>query len=96
MFHLFAYLFNENPHLGAIAVGEYCRSEQRTSCSVITRPGHKDDVIAAISQVTQQPVCVMAGIHLDDILFAEIRMIKDHCDILVKKLLELIKNELIA
>jgi gallate decarboxylase subunit D len=73
-------LFNEGAHLGAIAIGEYSAEHARTSVSVITLPGHKDDAIAQkaaylISQHTLKPVCVIAGVHLDNITKDEINRI---------------------
>jgi len=68
---------NTNAHIGAVAVGEYDHEEKRTSTSVITRLGHKDDAIAQkaaylISRKTKRPSCVIVGIHLDDITEEEI------------------------
>lgn len=70
-------IFNENAHLGAVAVGEYDTVHARASVSVHTRMGHKDDVIAQkaaynISKSLRQPVCVIAGVHIDDITPPEI------------------------
>jgi hypothetical protein len=39
-------LFNDNAHIGAVAVAEYDDSGKRTSASVLTRLGHKEDGIA--------------------------------------------------
>jgi len=63
-------IHNENAHIGAVALGEYDHKTQRTTTSIITRLGHKDDVVAqisaySISKYTKRPVCVMAGIHID-------------------------------
>lgn len=74
---LVVYIYNENAHLGAVAVGEYDYEHQRASVSVITRLGHKDDAIAQraaylISKATRKPVCVIAGIHLENITTKEI------------------------
>jgi hypothetical protein len=44
---LIVYLFNEQAHLGAIAVADYSKDENRASTSVITRLGHKDDAVAS-------------------------------------------------
>ncbi|MEE8413859.1 MAG: hypothetical protein V3R96_04845, partial [Dehalococcoidales bacterium] len=57
------FIYNENAHIGAVAVGEYDHNEKRASTSVITRPGHKDDAIALkaaylISRKTKRPSCV--------------------------------------
>jgi len=81
-------IYNENAHLGAVAVGEYDPKEKRASVSVITRLGHKDDVIAqkaahSISKSTGKPVCVIAGIHVDNITEAEIGEILENTSSLV-------------
>ncbi len=83
------FIYNENAHIGAVAVGEYDHNEKRASTSVITRPGHKDDAIALkaaylISRKTKRPSCVIAGIHLDDITEQEIRELLENADSLVK------------
>jgi hypothetical protein len=57
-------IHNENAHIGAVAVAEYDHKRQRVSTSVITRSGHKDDVVAqkaaySISKHTKKPVCVI-------------------------------------
>jgi len=71
------HITNESAHIGAVAVGEYDFANSRASVSTITRLGHKDDVIAYqaaynISKTTHKPVCVIAGIHLDNITKEEI------------------------
>jgi hypothetical protein len=83
-------IHNENPHIGAIALGEYDYSSQRASTSVITRLGHKDDTIAQkaaylISKSKRKPVCVIAGIHLDNITETEINEIMENSSVLVKE-----------
>jgi len=69
---LVVYIYNQNAHIGAVAIGDYDYEHKRASVSVITRLGHKDDAIAReaaylISKSTEKPVCVIAGIHLDNI-----------------------------
>lgn len=86
-------IYNENAHIGAVAVAEYDHIEKRTSTSVITRLGHKDDAIAqraayVISKYTKKPCCVVAGIHLDDISPEEIQKCLENAESLVKDLLE--------
>jgi len=81
-------IYNQNAHLGAIAVGEYDPKEKRASVSVITRLGHKDDAIAqkaahSISKATGKPVCVIAGIHVDNITSEEINRIQENASSLV-------------
>jgi len=85
-------IYNENAHLGAVAVGEYNHEEGRASSSVITRSGHRDDEIAKrqahlIARHTRKPVCVIAGIHLDNITKKEIDEILSQADGLVMALL---------
>ncbi|MDP2731223.1 MAG: hypothetical protein Q8O55_12195 [Dehalococcoidales bacterium] len=85
-------IYNENPHLGAVAVGEYDDKSGRTSVSVLTRLGHKDDAIAQksaylISKSIKGPSCVIAGIHLDDITEEEIGKFMDNADLLVNDFL---------
>ena len=76
-------IYNENAHIGAVAVGEYDYEHKRTSVSVITRFGHKDDVIAQqaahlISESIRKPVCIIAGVHLDNITREEIDKILEN------------------
>jgi len=89
---LVVYICNENAHIGAVAVGEYDREENRSSVSVMTRRGHKDDAIAQkaahlISKHTKRPSCVIVGVHLDDITEAEIQTFLSNADSLVKDFL---------
>ena len=81
-------IYNQNAHIGAVAVGEYDGKTRRTSTSVITRLGHKDDTVAQkaaylISKATRKPVCLIAGIHLDNITDAEITELVDSTNSLV-------------
>lgn len=82
------YLYNENAHIGAVAIGEYEPKEERASTSVITRLGHKDDAVAQkaaylISKATKKPVCVIAGIHVDNISEMEISQILENASSLI-------------
>ena len=68
---LLVHIGNAQAHLGAVAVGEYDEEHQRTSVSVITRLGHKDDIVARraanrLASSLRIPVCVLAGIHLPE------------------------------
>jgi len=85
-------VYNENAHIGAVAIGEYDHKEQRTSTSVITRLGHKDDVVAqkaahSIAKYTKKPVCVIAGIHIDNITSREIDQVLQNASNLIDELL---------
>jgi hypothetical protein len=78
-------IFNENAHLGAVAVGEYDTVQQRASVSVLTLLGHKDDALARkvahdISKTLLLPVCVIAGVHLDNITPQEIESVLSNTD----------------
>jgi hypothetical protein len=68
---------NQDAHIGAVAVGEYDYEHDRASVSAITKLGHKDDVLAReaaylLSKSIRRPVCVIAGVHLDNITREEI------------------------
>ena len=70
-------IYNQNAHIGAVAVGDYDGEHGRASVSVITRLGHKDDALAReaaylLSKSIRRAVCVIAGVHLDNITGAEI------------------------
>ena len=85
---LIIYIYNQHAHIGAVAVGEYDHKKRRASTSVITRLGHKDDAVAqkaahAISKSTKKPVCVIAGIHLDNITEIEITELLENTNSLV-------------
>lgn len=84
------FIYNENAHIGAIALGEYDHKELRASTSVLTRLGHKDDAIAqmaahSISKHTKKPACVICGIHLDNITDEEIQEILNNCTNLIEE-----------
>jgi len=83
-------LFNERGHLGAVAVADYCHAENRVSTSIITRLGHKDDSVAysaahKLCKQLKEPVCAIAGIHVDNITDDEIGQIMQNCDKLVEE-----------
>lgn len=91
-------IYNENAHVGAVAVGEYDHNEKRVSCSVLTRLGHKDDNVAyeaahEISNVTKKPVCVVAGIHLDEITINEIDNVLQNARTLVAQLCHALEKD---
>lgn len=95
---LVVYLFNEHGHLGAVALAEYSHEENRASTSVITRLGHKDDVVAygaaqKLCKLLKKPVCAIAGIHLDDITEEEITRITRNCERLVDRLSSVVHEQ---
>ena len=91
------FLDNAARHIGAVAVSEFDHKEGRASTSVITLLGHKDDAVAyeaahEICRRLQVPVCVVAGIHLDDIKQEEIRGIVDNAREAVKRFVALVES----
>ena len=95
---LVACIYNDNAHIGAVAIGEYDHNEKRASTSVITRLGHKDDAVAqraaySISKSTKRPVCVIAGIHLDNITKEEINKLVENASVMVDEFIGSITEE---
>ena len=85
-------LFNEAGHIGAVAVADFCEKEHQASVSVITRPGHREDVTASeaarrLCKALERPVCVIAGIHLDNITKEELAGIVENCEKLTDTLI---------
>jgi gallate decarboxylase subunit D len=85
-------VFNSRAHVGAVAIGEWDAEHQRASVSVLTRLGHKDDAIAqkaaySISKNTRKAVCVVAGVHLDNISSDEIQQVLENANELIWDLL---------
>jgi hypothetical protein len=81
-------LFNEAGHIGAAAVADYSEKENQVSVSVITRHGHREDALASdaarkLCKAVRRPVCVIAGIHLDNITKDEIAEIMANCNKLI-------------
>lgn len=91
-------IFNEKAHIGAVAFAEYAFNEERTSVSIITRLGHKDDIIAqktahTITKNLQKASCVIAGVHIDNINKSEIREVERNCDVLASRLVEFLAKQ---
>jgi hypothetical protein len=85
---LLVQIYNENAHLGAVAVSEFDSRADRCSTSVVTLLGHKDDQIAysaasLICKTTRKNTCVIAGIHVDNITGSEIKKIIFNANALV-------------
>jgi hypothetical protein len=91
---LVVFIHNENAHIGAVSLGEWDEEHKRASVSVITRLGHKDDAIASraayqICKSLRRPVCVIAGIHLDEITMEEIKRIEKNAGLVVADFLKM-------
>ena len=94
---LVVFIYNEQAHIGAVAVGEYDYEHERASVSVFTRLGHKDDAIAQsaaylISKSLHASVCVIAGIHLDNITGEEIKALGENAGLAVEYFIKSIKG----
>jgi len=80
-------------HIGSIALAEYDDLSGRVSVSLFTRRGHKDDEVARrvayrVAKETKRPVCVVCGIHLEDITREEIEQVLDTAERLADRFLE--------
>lgn len=85
-------IYNQDAHIGAVAVGDYDYEHERASVSVITRLGHKDDALAGeaaylLSKSVRRPVCVIAGVHLDNITGEEIDKILSNTKLAVNEVI---------
>lgn len=65
-------------HVGAVAVGLFDEKSQRSSSSVITMPGHREEYLALdgarqVSRATRKTSVLVVGIHQDNISPEEIR-----------------------
>jgi hypothetical protein len=91
-------IYNQNAHIGAVAVGDYDYEHQRTSVSVIARLGHKDDALAReaaylLSKSIRRPVCVIAGVHLDNITREEIDEILANTKIAISEIINVCSQQ---
>ncbi len=94
---LVVFICNKQAHVGAVAMGEYDHEHERASVSVLTRLGHKDDVIAQraaylISKSLCAPVCVITGVHLDNITGEEIKALVENASVAVEHFTNSIKS----
>jgi hypothetical protein len=86
-------IYNQDAHVGAVAIGDYDHEHERASVSLITRLGHKDDVVAKeaaylLSKSMRRSVCVVAGVHVDDITAEEIDKILANTKIAVGEIID--------
>jgi hypothetical protein len=87
-------IYNQDAHIGAVAIGDYDYEHERASVSLITRLGHKDDALAreaaySLSKSIKKPVCVIAGVHLDNITREEIDKILANTKIAIGEIINL-------
>lgn len=69
---IIAILSGGEDHIGAVAVSTYDNHKKFASSSVITLPGHLDDIIShplsrLISEATSKNAVFITGIHFDNI-----------------------------
>jgi hypothetical protein len=91
-------IYNQNAHIGAVAVGDYDYEHKRASVSVITRLGHRDDALAAeaaylLSKSIRRPACVIAGVHLDNITGEEIDEILANTRIAISEIINVCSQQ---
>lgn len=91
-------IHNQNAHVGAVAVGDYDYEQESASVSVITRLGHRDDALAGeaaylLSKSMRSPVCVIAGVHLDDITREEIDEILANSKLAVNEIINVCNQQ---
>ncbi|WNY23667.1 hypothetical protein MmiHf6_09800 [Methanimicrococcus hongohii] len=80
-------------HIGAAALAYVDKETGRTTASVISAPGHKEEEIAlygakAISKDTKKTVLFAVGIHLDEISLEEIEEIESVCREMIQNCLK--------
>ena len=84
-------------HIGAVGVSTPAVSphfkDKIVSSSIITLPGHKDDIVCKligekISKKLNKNICVITGIHYDNLTKEEIEEILNLCNMLIDKILE--------
>jgi hypothetical protein len=91
-------IYNQNAHIGAVAVGDYDSEHKRASVSVVTRLGHKDDALAGeaaylLSKSIRRPVCVIAGVHLDNITREEVDKILANTRIAISEIIDVCSQQ---
>jgi hypothetical protein len=65
-------------HAGAVGMGQFDEKNQRASSSVITMPGHREELLALngarqVSKATKKTTVLVVGIHQDNISLEEIK-----------------------
>jgi len=91
-------IYNQNAHIGAVAIGDYDYEHERASVSVITRLGHKDDALAGeaaylLSKSIKRPVCVIAGVHVANITGEEIDKILANTKIAISEIIDVCSQQ---
>lgn len=95
-------LGGEKPHVGAVVIGlprPSLADPAQISCNAIVVPllGHKDDeaakpVAELVARLCNQPVAVVAGIHIDRATTADIDLLKKNTGAALDKLCGLLSG----
>lgn len=86
-------VFNQGgAHIGAVALGEFDPETERTSVSLLTRRGHKDDKVAyevayKLTKAKKKPVCVVCGLHIDHITTEQMECLLRNTEKVTEKVL---------
>lgn len=85
-------------HVGAVAIGFFDEKSQRTSSSVITIPGHREEQLALkgarqVSIATKKTTIFIAGIHKDNINREDIKNIVSVACEMVEDLITFVKKQ---
>ncbi len=91
-------IYNQDAHIGAVAIGDYDYKHESASVSVVTRLGHKDDALAEeaaylLSKSLRKPVCVIAGVHVDDITGTEIDKILANTKLAINEIINVCSQQ---
>lgn len=94
---LVAHIYNDGAHLGAVSVSEFDTKSGRNSVSTITLLGHKDDALTReaaylLGKHTRRNICVIAGVHIDNITQDEIARVGENTRAAVKDAIAAIKS----
>lgn len=90
---IIVFVFNEGgAHIGAVALGEFDSDTGRTSVSLLTRKGHKDDKVAyevayRLAKAKRRPVCVVCGLHIDQITAEQMERLLKNAEKVTEKAL---------
>ncbi len=85
-------------HIGAVALG-ICYDERKgkANASVISVPGHREDALLfplaqKMSKALKTTVCVVAGIHFDDLSARELKRVILNAETLAERFLQKVKT----
>ncbi len=88
-------------HVGAVALAVPCEKNAEgvtASCSVLTVPGHRDNIPAEraamrLCKLLQRPISVTAGLHIDKATEEEIQLLLENSEVVVENLMLSMRGE---